>query len=203
MLPTAAPSESQGTLHTVASYNDPISTPGLKLHYRPSHTDLGQGTLHTVASYNNPISTPGLQLHYRPSHTDLGQGTLHTVASYNNPISTPGLQLHYRPSHTDLGQGTLHTVASYNDPIPLVGAPGLKQLPGQSALHHSRAGHDDTRSHVIKLVYTLEVGYVFEHKRIGYSNLPSNVLVHGSDVGLIHSHAFLRQRGSVVNGDVV
>ena len=75
---------------------------------------------------------------------------------YNDHISatmTP-CQLH-KINVNDLGQGTLHTVASYNDPIPLVCAPGFKQLPGQSALHHSRAGHDDTWSHIVKLVYTL------------------------------------------------
>ena len=54
--------------------------------------------------------------------------------------------------HTHLSQCSLHAVAGNDDPVPLVGAPGLEQLPGEAALHHPGAGHDHTGTNVIKVL---------------------------------------------------
>lgn len=54
-----------------------------------------------------------------------------------------------------LSQSSLHTVSSYDDTISLIRTPGLKQLPWQTTLHHARTSHNDTRSHIFKLINIL------------------------------------------------
>ena len=58
-------------------------------------------------------------------------------------------------SYMYLSQCSFNTVACNDDSIPLVSAPSLKQLPRQTALHHTRARHDHTRTNVIKLINVL------------------------------------------------
>lgn len=55
-----------------------------------------------------------------------------------------------------LGKSPLHTIACNDDSVPLVCAPSLKQLSGEATLHHSRAGHDDTWTNIVKLIYVLQ-----------------------------------------------
>ena len=62
------------------------------------------------------------------------------------------------PLSSYLSQCSFNTVACYDDSIPLVRAPSLKQLPRQTTLHHTRAGHDHTWTNVVKLIYVLYMG---------------------------------------------
>lgn len=49
----------------------------------------------------------------------------------------------------------------------------------------------------------LEIADVLEDKRVVDVDGLAYLVVHGVDVGLVHSHAFLGQRGGVVDGDVM
>ena len=44
---------------------------------------------------------------------------------------------------------------------------------------------------------------MLEDKGVGDGNLSANLLIHGSDVCLVDSHAFLGQRRGIVDGNVV
>ena len=56
---------------------------------------------------------------------------------------------------TDLGERALHTVPRDDDAIPLVGAPALKELSGQAALHHARGGHHHAGPDVVEVIHAL------------------------------------------------
>ena len=47
----------------------------------------------------------------------------------------------------------------------------------------------------------LQVDDVFEDKRVTDGDLLPNPLIHGVDIGLVDTHAFLGQLGGVVDGD--
>ena len=59
-------------------------------------------------------------------------------------------------------QGSLHTVTSNDHTIPLVSAPRLEKLARQTALHHTRTGHDHTWTNVLKVLHTLQ-GTICHH----------------------------------------
>ena len=62
-----------------------------------------------------------------------------------------------------LRKSPLHTVACNDDSVPLVCAPSLEELSREATLHHSWAGHDDTRTNIVKLIYVLQGK---EHKAV-------------------------------------
>ena len=54
-----------------------------------------------------------------------------------------------------LGERPLHAVPSDDDAIPLVCAPALKQLSGQTALHHTGGCHHHAGADVVEMVHAL------------------------------------------------
>ena len=56
---------------------------------------------------------------------------------------------------TYLGERALDAVAGDDAAVPLVCAPVLKELPGQTTLHHAWARHHDGRTNVLKVVHAL------------------------------------------------
>jgi hypothetical protein len=66
-----------------------------------------------------------------------------------------------------------------------------------------KPGHDHTRTYIVELVHVLQIRNVLENERVVYADLLADLLVHGVYVGLVDGHAFLGERGRVVNGYVV
>lgn len=71
----------------------------------------------------------------------------------------------------DLCQGSLYTVSSDDHSVPLVGAPALKELSGQAALHHSRRCHDHAWTDVIKVIHALDKTNTFPKDNPGHESL--------------------------------
>ncbi len=40
---------------------------------------------------------------------------------------------------------------------------------------------------------------MFEHKRVAHGDLASDLVIHGIDVGLVHTHTLFGQLGSIVD----
>ena len=130
-------------------------------------------------------------------------------------------------SGPDLCQGSLYAVAGNDHSVPLVSAPALKELSGEAALHHPRRRHHHARTDVIKVIHALgeatqwwrwleqrsgwlwgaaahlQIADVLEDKGVVDVDGLAYLVVHGVDVGLVHSHAFLGQGWGVVDGDVM
>ncbi|RUS76898.1 hypothetical protein EGW08_015337, partial [Elysia chlorotica] len=96
-------------------------------------------------------------------------------------------------------QCSLDAVASDDAAIPLVGAPALKQLSAETALHHAGTGQHHRGADVVKLFHVLyknahlQVYNMFEHKGVAHGDLSADFFVHGIDVSLVDTHALFGQ----------
>ncbi|KAF3835833.1 hypothetical protein F7725_028391 [Dissostichus mawsoni] len=96
--------------------------------------------------------------------------------------------------HDYLSERPLHAVPGDDHSVPLVGAPALEQLAGQTTLHHAGGRHHHAGP---------DVADVLEHEGVVDVDGLADLVVHGVDVGLIHGHALPGQRGGVVDGDIM
>uniref|UniRef100_A0A3B4V4D2 DnaJ heat shock protein family (Hsp40) member C30 n=1 Tax=Seriola dumerili TaxID=41447 RepID=A0A3B4V4D2_SERDU len=83
--------------------------------------------------------------------TEICVGVL--LAMMNLSIINPKQHITLR---SDLGQCALHTVSSDDDSVPLISAPALKELSGESTLHHTWRRHHHTGTDVIEMIHALE-----------------------------------------------
>lgn len=87
----------------------------------------------------------------------------HRTRSVERPFLWPSTPWWRCCLETHLGQRALHAVASDDDAVPLVGAPALKELSGQTALHHPWGRHHHAGTNVVKVVHALRRETRIEH----------------------------------------
>jgi len=110
--------------------------------------------------------------------------------------------VHYLLSHRALDR-----IPSNDDAVLLVRRPSLQQLSTDATLHHSWTRQHDTSANIIESFQALQTANVFEIPRPTFADVavagfrfrhslsekPLDVVVHGTDVCLIHYHALACQ----------
>eukprot|EP00126_Sphaerothecum_destruens_P008623 Sdes_comp20282_c0_seq2m13849 len=102
-----------------------------------------------------------------------------------------------------LGEGSIHAVASDDNPVFLICAPHFKELSGEAGLQHAWACHHHGGADIVKVLHAFQVGNVLEHKGVGDGKLAPDFLVHHVHIRLVDGDALFRQRGRIVDGDIV